>query len=162
MEKNYNLEELRKFIPPITQSFTEDEDETWDAHRLVREYLKVHRYRHGKTGYDDAPWSYKIRLKKIASAIRGFVDCEPTECPNDIINKLFDDLGEGHILGKSPMCFSDYKRIRNLIEMIMPNDSKIKFLFSVHRRHKMFARYDMLYCLINYRIKTYDLKISVQ
>lgn len=163
MEKNYNLEELRKYIPPTTQSFTDEEDETWDARRLVKEYLRVHHYRHGEKGYNDAPWSYKIRLERTASAIRAFSGHEPTKCPNDIIEMLFDDSGVGFILGKSPVCFSDYRRIRNLIDLIMPNDSKIKYIFyrrSWHSKTILRERCEMIKCLINYRVQTYDLKNS--
>lgn len=154
------LTELRKYVPLITQSYTDDEDEAWDARRLVKEYLKVYNYSKGEKGYNDAPWSDKIRLERIASAIRGFSGCEPTECPNDIIDRLFDDCGVGFILGKSPLCFSDYKRIRNLIDVIMPNDSNINYIFRRHWPGKniLRVRCDMLRCLLIYREQTYHLK----
>lgn len=36
-EMENKLTELRKYVPLITQSYTDDEDEAWDARRLVLE-----------------------------------------------------------------------------------------------------------------------------
>ncbi|MCQ2258260.1 MAG: sel1 repeat family protein [Bacteroidaceae bacterium] len=136
-----------------------DDGEVWDARMLVKGYVVVYNCTHDENGYNNACRSDQIRLKRLASVIRGFTGCAPHECPNDTIKMLFDDFNEGLVLEKSPICFSDYKRIRNILDGIMSDDSRINDLFRMrYHRNLLRARYGMLRALIEYRVHSYQLR----
>ena len=81
-------------------------EHTWNAKRLIQEYLKMANlinYYQGKP-FDEMAWSNQIRVKRIASALCAFMGLkEMKEEPVELIKSVFDRWQFARLLEGSPL-----------------------------------------------------------
>ena len=97
----------------------------WDAKRLIREYVKlgkIIKYYKDKP-FDDIIWSNQIRIKRIASVLRAFMELKGVEeQPLQLINSAFDGRDYSILLDNSSISEDDHARLMTLAKKAINDD----------------------------------------
>lgn len=144
-------------------------EHTWNAKRLIQEYLKMANlinYYQGKP-FDEMAWSNQIRVKRIASALCAFIGLkEMKEEPVELIKSVFDRWQFASLLEGSPLQEEDRAKAMALVKEAMNDERKYDSLIrndfrredpSCAERRKNRERSFMLLVLMEYREKAQQL-----
>ena len=138
----------------------------WDAKRLVQEYFKMASLIKSNQGkpFDDLTWSNQIRIKRIASAFRAFMELKETEeNPVELITSVFDGWQYDRLFELSLLMEEDHMKLMAMVKEAMKDDHRYESLTRMNdsprrdhsriEREKYRDRRYMLYVLQDYREK---------
>lgn len=85
----------------------------WDAHRLVREYVKVAWMVNGSTPFSELPLNNQVKVQRVASVVCAYLGIESSDVEAfDVICRVFTTIDNREVLVKSEVSADDEATIK--------------------------------------------------
>lgn len=128
----------------------------WDAHRLVKEYMKVAWMANDNVPFENIPLGNQIRLQRVASVICAFMSWEYNKNETlEIINSVFDCYGNRCVLERSSVSDSNLAKLKQMLCDCSSEGWKMEHLLKKFDLDN--DREQLMRMLVRYRIAAEDL-----
>ena len=85
---------------------------SWDANRLVREYIGIAWMTNDSIPFQKLPWDCQVRIRRVAAVISGYLDYNLKESdPFEIISLVFSNFDNRKVLSESNIDVSDFEQL---------------------------------------------------
>lgn len=136
---------------------SKNERGSWDAYKLVREYVGIAWMLNFSEQLENLPWDNQVRVQRVASAICAFLSKDAVAIkPYDAISMVFSNYENKEMLKESQVCESDRSKIKSILCQMSNERWRMKHLlksFSVDN-----DREQLLGVLLRYRIAVEELE----
>ena len=86
---------------------------SWDANRLVREYIGIAWMTNDSIPFQKLPWDSQVRIRRVAAVIGAYLDNNQKESdPFDVISSVFSNFDNRKVLSESNIDVSDFERLK--------------------------------------------------
>lgn len=141
----------------MEQNGNMNDNSCWDAHRLVREYVKIAWIMNDSIPFDELPLDNHVKIRRVASVISAYLGVDTSDADAfDTISKVFSTIDNRDVLAKSEISSEDEATIKlSLCQM-----SKEAWRMEHMLKHFEMAedREQLLDVLLRYRIATEELE----
>ena len=132
------------------------DNSSWDAQRLVKEYMKVAWMANDNIPFENIPLGNQIRLQRVASTICAFMNWEYKKDKTlEIINCVFDCYGNKEVHERSKVSDQKLARLKTMLCESSAEDWKTEHLLKQFNINS--DREQMMRMLVRYRISAEDL-----
>ena len=133
------------------------ERNSWDAYKLVREYVGIAWMLNFSEQLENLPWDNQVRVRRVASAICAFLSKDANAIkPYDVISMVFSNYENKEVLNQSRVNDSDKTKIQSILCKMSNEKWRMEHLlksFSVDN-----DREQLLGVLLRYRIAVEELE----
>lgn len=129
----------------------------WDAHRLVREYVKVAWMVNGSTPFSELPLNNQVKVQRVASVVCAYLGIESSDVEAfDVICRVFTTIDNREVLVKSEVSADDEATIKQSLCLMSKEPWRMEHML---KHFEMAAdREQLLDVLLRYRIATEELE----
>ena len=133
------------------------EKSSWDANRLIREYVGIAWMLNFSEQLEDLSWDHQVRVRRVASAVCAFLSKDADAIkPYDVIGMVFSNYENKEVLNQSRVDDSDKTKIQSILCKMSNEKWRMEHLlksFSVDNdREQLFG------VLLRYRIAVEELE----
>lgn len=140
-----------------TNYSSKKEKSSWDANRLIREYVGIAWMLNFSEQLEDLSWDNQVRVRRVASAVCAFLSKDADAIkPYDIIGMVFSNYENKEVLNQSRVNDSDKTKIQSILCKMSNEKWRMEHLlksFSVEN-----DREQLLGVLLRYRIAVEELE----
>ena len=133
------------------------EKSSWDANRLIREYVGIAWMLNFSEQLEDLSWDNQVRVRRVASAVCAFLSKDADAIkPYDVIGMVFSNYENKEVLNQSRVDDSDKTKIQSILCKMSNEKWRMEHLlksFSVDN-----DREQLLGVLLRYRIAVEELE----
>ena len=148
---------LRLWHENILMIAQKNERGSWDAYKLVREYVGIAWMLNFSEQLENLPWDNQVRVQRVASAICAFLSIDAVAIkPYDAISMVFSNYENKEVLNESQVSESDSSKIKSILCQMSNERWRMQHLlksFSVEK-----DREQLLGVLLRYRIAVEELE----
>ena len=129
----------------------------WDAHRLVREYVKIAWMVNDSIPLEELPLDNQVKVRRVASVICAYLGIESDkEEAFDVISKVFSSIDNREVLAKSEISELDEAAIKQSLCQMTKEVWRIEHMLTHFVMNE--DREQLIDVLLRFRIATEELE----
>ena len=130
---------------------------SWDANRLVREYIGIAWMTNDTIPFQNLPWDSQVRIRRVAAVISAYLDYNLKELDSfEIISYVFSNYDNRKVLSESNIDVSDFERLKKKLCEVSDESWRMEHLLKQFQLNE--DREQLLNVLLRYRIATEELE----
>ena len=129
----------------------------WDAHRLVKEYVKIAWMANDSIPFEKLPWDNQVKVQRVASGISAYLGITLSDAETfDVIGMVFSSFDNREVLAQSEISNLDVTVIKQSLCRMSKETWRMEHML---KHFKMDTdREQLLDVLLRYRIATEELE----